>query len=68
MLLLLFSRNSELLVSMVKRLCKPKAESSSLLECFAEVQPIFCKDNIIIGKMQIDVVVFLSGNYILALI
>ena len=28
----------------------------------------WCKDNIIIGKMQIDVVVFLSGNYILALI
>ena len=44
MLSLLFSRNSEWLVSMVKRLYKPKAESSNLLECYAEVQPILCKD------------------------
>ena len=29
--------------NLLQRLCKPKAESSSLLECYAEVQLIFCK-------------------------
>jgi len=29
------------------------------------MQPILCKDNIIIGKMQIDVGIFLSGSFLL---